>query len=82
MKILRRPGGVLEYKTSKMRLRLKPIPDTQESLLIIHHLKPNGYIQNKMTITIDSPTELAGVVDIFQVFAQTVVETKMENKPS
>ncbi len=76
MRILRRPGGVLEYKTSKIRLRLKSIPDTQQSLLTIHHLKPNGYIKAKMTIEMDSPTELTEVMSIFQLFAQTSIHTK------
>jgi len=80
MKILRRPRGVLEYQTNKIRLRLKPIPDTQQSLLIIHHLKPNGYIRARMTIEIDSPTELGEVMDIFQVFAQTGSKTKSETE--
>ena len=72
MRILRRPGGVLEYTTSKIRLRLKPIPDTQQSLLIIHQLKPNGYIRNKMTIEIDSPEEMTDIIAIFQVWAQNM----------
>lgn len=78
MVILRRPGGVLEYKTSKIRLRLKSIPDTQQSLLTIHHLKPNGFIKAKMTIEIDSPTELTEVMSIFEVFAQTPVHRKQK----
>ena len=78
MRILRRPGGVLEYKTSKIRLRLKPIPDTQQSVLIIHQLKPNGFIKNKMTIEMDSPADMTEVLSVFQLWAQTAVHTEQK----
>lgn len=72
MRILRRPGGVLEYKTNKIRLRLQPTQAPQQPLLIVHQLNTNGYIKKKMTIKVDRQKEMAEVATFFQIWAQTV----------
>lgn len=68
MRILRRANGVFECQTKELRLRLKPIMDTQKATLIIHHLKPNGYIKNKIAVEVDSPSKKAEVSKLFQSF--------------
>jgi len=68
MRILRRAGGVFECQTKELRLRFKPTPGTQKATLIIHHLKPNGYIRKRLSIEIANLSERAEVGKLFQTF--------------
>lgn len=64
MKTRRLTQGMVEAYNSRLRIRLKPLPDADYALVIIYSLKENKFYHSRTILKVDSGLSIDQVIEL------------------
>ena len=73
MKTRRLSQGMIEAYNNRFRIRLKPLPGAEHALVIVYHLKENGFYRNRTVLKVERSITIDQLVALSEALEETMV---------
>lgn len=73
MKTRRLSQGMIEAYNNRFRIRLKPLPGAEHALVIIYHLKENGFYRSRTEFKVENGITIAQLIELTETLESAAV---------
>lgn len=72
MKTRRLSQGMIEAYNKRLRVRFKPQPGADHALIVVYHLKENGFYRDRTELKVENGLTINQLVELTEVLEEAI----------